>query len=171
MILHPSELEDHDADRLLAGSIVPCPIVWVSSMDLDGRLNLAPFSHFTFVCIEPMTLLFCSGVPSSSMKNRDYQKDTVLNIKAVPEFVINLTNEETTEAINLGATDLLYGRSDFDWARGTPAASHKIQVPRIAEASVAFECTLQQIVTISQNPGGGSAIFGEVQCIHVQDAY
>jgi flavin reductase (DIM6/NTAB) family NADH-FMN oxidoreductase RutF len=87
----------------------------------------------------------------------------------VPEFVINLTNEETMQAMNLSATELPYGRSEFEWAGVTPAPSQTIRVPRVAEAPIAFECTLRQIVVISEGPGGGAAVFGEVQCIHIRD--
>jgi flavin reductase (DIM6/NTAB) family NADH-FMN oxidoreductase RutF len=133
-------------------------------MNAEGTLNLAPFSYFTAVCAEPLTLLFCPGVHPNGDK-----KDTWRNIEQLPEFVINITNEETAEAMNRSATILPYGMSEFEWAGVTPAPSQTIRVPRVAEAPVAFECKLQQIVVVSDKPGGGSAVFGEVQCIHIRD--
>ncbi len=165
MILTPDELTNRDRYKLIIGSMLPRPIAWVSSMDLDGNLNLAPFSYFTAVCPTPMTLLFCPGVHAF---NRE-RKDTWRNIEQLPEFVINMTNEETAERMNLSATTLPYGQSEFEWAGVTPAASETIRVPRVAEAPIAFECKLQQIVVISDQPGGGAAVFGEVQCVHVRD--
>ncbi len=168
MILRPDELNRKDRYKLMIGAIVPRPIAWVSTMDRDGNLNLAPFSYFTAVCPDPMTLLFCPGW--SSARNR--RKDTWINIEQVPEFVVNITNEETMQAMNLSATEFEHGVNEFEWAGVTPAASTAARVPRVAEAPVSFECKLQQIVVVKEGPGGGAAIFGEVQAIHVrQDVY
>jgi flavin reductase (DIM6/NTAB) family NADH-FMN oxidoreductase RutF len=71
--------------------------------------------------------------------------------------------------MNLSATELPSGESEFEWAGVTPAPSKTIRVPRVAEAPISFECKLQRIVTVSDGPGGGSAVFGEVQCIHIRD--
>jgi len=165
MILNPDELDVKDRHKLLIGSVLPRPIAWVSSMDLEGNLNLAPYSFFTVGARKPMTLIFCPLVPSDPGS----KKDTLRNIENRPEFVVNLTNEDTAQAMNLTATVLPAGDSEFEWAGLTPAASETIAVPRVAEAPVAFECKLQRIVTISEEPGGGSAVFGEVQCIHIRD--
>lgn len=165
MIVRPEELTNRERYKLIIGSMLPRPIAWVSSMDREGNLNLAPFSYFTAVCSTPMTLLFCPGVHGF---NRE-RKDTWRNIEEVPEFVINITNEETAERMNLSATTLPYGRSEFEWAGVTPASSETIRVPRVAEAPIAFECKLQQIVVVSDQPGGGAAVFGEVQRVHIRD--
>jgi flavin reductase (DIM6/NTAB) family NADH-FMN oxidoreductase RutF len=165
MIFHPDELANRDRYKLIIGSIVPRPIAWVSTMDLAGNLNLAPFSYFTAVCPTPMTLLFCPGVhPHTGEK-----KDTWRNIEQVPEFVINITNAETAEQMNLSATVLPYGQSEFAWAGVNAIPSETVRVPRVAEAPISFECRLQQIVTVSDQPGGGAAILGTVQCVHVRD--
>ena len=89
-----------------------------------------------------------------------------MNLK---EFVINLVNEEVAEAMNLTAAMLPHGQSEFEYAGLTTAPSETIRVPRVAEAPIAYECKLQQIVTVSDQPGGGSAVFGEVQRIHIHD--
>lgn len=165
MILHPDALTNRDRYKLIIGGIVPRPIAWVSTMDLAGNLNLAPFSYFTAVCPTPLTLVFCPGIHAHSGE----KKDTWRNIEARPEFVINITNEETAAQMNRSATVLPYGHSEFGWAGVTPVPSETISVPRVAEAPIAYECRLQQIVTISDQPGGGAAIFGTVTCVHVRD--
>jgi flavin reductase (DIM6/NTAB) family NADH-FMN oxidoreductase RutF len=134
-------------------------------MDSLGRLNLAPFSYFTVAANDPLTLLFC---PQVSMRSGQ-PKDTFANVQAVPEFVINLVNEELAEAMNQTAAELPPGQSEFEWAGVTPAPAETIRVPRVAEAPVAFECTLYQIVSLDNHPGGGAVVFGRVQCIHVRD--
>ena len=167
MILKPNEISIKERYKMTIGAILPRPIAWVSTMDGAGNLNAAPFSYFTGVCNDPMTLLFCVG--NAPQPEKAGKKDTLRNIEEVSEFVINLTNQETAEAMNLTATILPHGHSEFEWAGITPAPSETIRVPRIAEAPIAYECKLQRIVTVSDQPGGGSAVFGEVQCIHVRD--
>ena len=164
MIIHPDDLANKERYKLIIGAVLPRPIAWVSSMDAEGNLNLAPFSYFTGVCPNPMTLLFCPGVHPWGAK-----KDTWRNIEQVPEFVINITNEETAEKMNRSATILPYGRSEFGWAGVTPAPSELIRVPRVAEAPISYECKLQRIVTVSDQPGGGAVVLGTVQCIHIRD--
>ena len=148
MIINPTEISAKDRYKLVIGTILPRPIAWVSTMSKAGELNLAPFSYFTVASTNPLTLLFC---PQNSRDN--LKKDTLRNVYEVPEFVINLTNEETAEAMNCTATTLPHGYSEFEYAGLTPVASQTISVPRVAEAPVAFECKLQQVVTVSETQG------------------
>lgn len=164
MFFKPQEMAHPDRYKLMIGAIVPRPIAWVSSMDKTGTLNLAPFSYFTAVASDPMTLLFCPGWSVS----RSRMKDTLYNIREVPEFVINITDEATKEAMNLTATEFDADKDEFEWAGVTPEPSQTIQVPRVAEAPIAFECKLQQIVMVKEGPGGGAAVFGEVQAVYVR---
>lgn len=164
MVIDPATLSEGEAYKYIIGAVLPRPIAWVSTMDGEGRLNLAPFSYFTGVCPKPLTLLFCPGVHPNGAK-----KDTWLNIEQTGEFVINMTNEETAVAMNRSATILPRGESEFAWAGVTPLPSEKVRVPRVAESPIAFECKLQQIVVVSEQVGGGAAIFGEVVWIHVRD--
>lgn len=164
MILDVNDLSHHDRYRLVIGSILPRPIAWVSTISAAGRPNLAPFSYFTAVCPTPLTVVFCPGVHSDGRK-----KDTWANIEAVPEFVVNITNEETAEQMNRCATLLPSGESEFDWSGVTPVPAETVRAPRVAEAPIAFECALDRIVVVSDRPGGGAAVFGRVTCIHVRD--
>jgi flavin reductase (DIM6/NTAB) family NADH-FMN oxidoreductase RutF len=165
MIIEPQELKSKDRYKLLIGTILPRPIAWVSTVDKAGNPNLAPFSFFTIGAMEPLTLIFCPQVHSDTL----IQKDTHRNIEAIPEFVINLTDENTAHQMNMSATVLPPGQSEFEFAGVTPIPSDTISVPRVKEAPVAFECVLQHIVVINEGRGGGSAIFGEVKRIHVRD--
>jgi len=165
MEINPNTLNQKERYKLLIGAILPRPIAWVSSIDDEGVPNLAPYSFFTIGATDPMTLIFCPQIRSDSLG----KKDTLSNIERIPEFVVNLTNEETAAAMNRTATVLPPGHSEFDWAGLTPVPSETISVPRVKESPVAFECVLQQIVTISEGRGGGAAVFGEVKYIHVRD--
>lgn len=166
MILNPAEMDARHRYKTLIGTVLPRPIAWVSTADAHGNPNLAPFSYFTAVCGNPMTLLFCPGVLPT---RDDGKKDTLRNVEETREFVINLTNEDTAQAMNLSATDLPPGESEFDWAGVTPAPCEVVRAPRVAEAPIAYECTLDRIVTVSDQPGGGHAVFGTVQRIHIRD--
>ncbi len=165
MILNVADLSIKERYKTMIGAILPRPIAWVSTMDKAGNLNAAPFSYFNAACTNPMTLVFFAGYSGA----KEGKKDTVRNIQETEEFVINLTNEDTAEAMNLTAVVLPHGESEFEYAGITPAASEFVKVPRIAEAPIAYECKLQRLITISDQPGGGYAIFGEVQGVYLHD--
>ena len=132
MIISPADLINRDRYKLLISTILPRPIAWVSSMDREGNLNLAPFSYFTAVCNDPITLLFCPGIPTAT----GVKKDTLRNIEEVPEFVINLVNEENAAAMNQTSALLPRDHSEFEFAGLTPIPSETIRVPRMAEAPI-----------------------------------
>jgi flavin reductase (DIM6/NTAB) family NADH-FMN oxidoreductase RutF len=164
MIFDPQQLTQKERYKLTIGAVVPRPIAWVSTMDAAGNLNVAPFSFFTGVSSAPLILMFCPQIKPNGEK-----KDTLRNIEALGEFVINITNEETAAAMSKTSALLPAGESEFVYAGLTPAASASIRVPRVAEAPIAFECTLANIVTFGSEPGSGAAIFGEVQSIYIRD--
>ena len=159
MFFDPAALPERQRYKITTGTILPRPIAWVSSMNGQGQLNLAPFSYFTVAATDPLTLIFCPQLRGGE------KKDTLRNIEETGQFVVNLTNEATAQAMNLCATDLPPGESEFEWAGVTPAPSRTVAVPRVAEAPVAFECVLDRIVTV----GNGASVFGTVTGIHVRD--
>ena len=161
MRLSPFDIPSKDRYKIVTATILPRPIAWVSTISADGVPNLAPFSFFTVASSDPFTLLFsCSHKPDGS------KKDTWVNAEASSEFVVNLTNHATAEAMNITATTFPHGVSEFDAAGLTPAPCQTISAPRVLEAPVSFECKLTQIVEV----GGNAVIFGAVQMIHIDDA-
>ena len=167
MVINPNDLSDKERYKLIIGAVLPRPIAWVSTMDSNDNLNVAPFSYFTGVCSKPLTLLFCPCY--SPEPGKQGKKDTLRNIEEVPEFVINMVSEDVAEAMNQTAALLPRGQSEFEFAGLTPAPSKTIRVPRVAEAPISYECKLQRIVTVSDQPGGGYTVFGEVQMVHIRD--
>lgn len=161
MILSPFDIPARDRYKIVTATVLPRPIAWVSTISGDGVPNLAPFSFFTVASSDPFTLLFsCSHKPDGS------KKDTWANAEASGEFVVNLTNQATAEAMNITATTFPHGVSEFDAAGLTPAPCQTVAAPRVLEAPVSFECKLTQIVEV----GGNAVIFGAVQMIHIDDA-
>lgn len=165
MLLDFTTLPPRDAYAWMTQAIIPRPIAWVSTVSADGRTNLAPFSFFQAVCSNPPTLMF---VPTN---NRDGgKKDTLRNIEAVPEFVVNLVPHALAAPMNATAAPLPHGESEFDHAGVAPAPSAKVRPPRVAAAPVAFECTLDRIVTIGAGVGAGNVVFGRIVALHVAES-
>ena len=146
--------------------VVPRPIGWVSTVDADGRPNLAPFSFFNAVCSNPPTVVFCPMIRSLDGKT----KDTLNNVRATNEFVVNIVSEDLAEAMNLSSVEAPPEVNEFEFARVTAEPSVTVRPPRVKESRVHFECRVRQIVEISPEPGGGSLVIGEVLHIHVDDA-
>ena len=166
MDINPNDLTTRDLYKLLSGAILPRPIAWVSTVDSAGAPNLAPFSFFNAVCSNPPTLLFCSGIRGADQS----PKDTYHNVRATGEFVVNFVTEALAEAMNLTAAELPAGVNEFEQAGLEAAPGIRINVPHVAATPIFFECKLREIVTISEEPGGGHIIIGTVVHLHVDDA-
>jgi len=151
-----------DNYKLLIGSIVPRPIAFVSTISAEGVYNLAPFSFFNAVCAEPPVITFASGY-------RVPPKDTLANVRATGEFVVNIVSEEIAEAMNLCSGEYPAGVSEFTVSGLTPVASDLVRPPRVRESRVNMECKVLQIVDVSTRPKGGSLVIGEVVRFHIDE--
>ena len=165
MRLDFATLAPRDAYQWMISMILPRPIAWVATISPEGKTNLAPFSFFQGVCAHPPTLMFVPVNNRQGMK-----KDTVRNIEAVPEFVVNLVPRRLAEQMNATSALLPYGESEFEKFGIAPAASDLVRPPRVAAAPVAFECRLHQIVNIGEGPLAAHVIFGRILAAHVADA-
>jgi flavin reductase (DIM6/NTAB) family NADH-FMN oxidoreductase RutF len=155
---------DRDNYKLLIGSVVPRPIAWVSTLSPEGQLNLAPFSYFQAVCSDPPTVIV-----SVSRRADGERKDTGRNALALGEFVVNITNLELAEAMNVTSGDYPYGMSEFDVAGLETAPSATVRPPRVAAAPIALECRLVHTVTVGREPNDNLVLFGEVQSFYIRD--
>jgi flavin reductase (DIM6/NTAB) family NADH-FMN oxidoreductase RutF len=164
MQLDPEALEVRDRYALMIGLIQPRPIAWVSTISPDGRTNLAPFSFFTGICANPMTLCFA---PVNDRHGK--KKDTLLNVEATKQFVVNIATEANAEKMNQTSAPYPYGVSEFEKAGVTPLPSIKVKPPRVAESPAAYECELVQIVRLGEGPLSGNLIIGKVVQIHVDE--
>lgn len=165
MELDPESLSDRDRYGLMISVIAPRPIAWVSTLDAAGRPNLAPFSFFTGITARPPTVCF------APVRHRDgRKKDTLANIEATREFVVNVATEATAERMVATSAELPPGESEFVHAGLTPAPSARVRPPRVAESPVSLECALDRIVTISEGPLGGSLVIGRIVHARIDDA-
>jgi flavin reductase (DIM6/NTAB) family NADH-FMN oxidoreductase RutF len=151
--------------KLMIGAIVPRPIAFVSTVDEQGVQNLAPFSFFSAVCSKPPTVLFCPGIRAATGKS----KDTLNNVLATKEFVVNIVSEEIAERMNLTSAEVGPEVDEFELSGLTPLASVLVRPPRVAESPVQMECKLHEVVFISDQPSGGSIVIGEVKRFHVRE--
>lgn len=162
MDIDPKNYPSREVYKLLNASIIPRPIAWVSTVNIDGQPNLAPFSFFNAVCEKPPTVLFCPGI-----RGTDHSpKDTYHNIRATGEFVINFVTEDLAEAMNITAVEAPAEVNEFERAHLTAAPGKMVNVPHVAESPIHFECKLREIVTISEEPGGGYIVIGTVVYMH-----
>lgn len=166
MEITPADISINSMYKLITGTIVPRSIGWVSTVNVEGQPNLAPFSYFTAVCSRPPTILFCPGLrgPDAS------PKDTLHNVRATGEFVVNIVTEELVEAMNITATELPASVNEFELAGLTSAPSITVTPPRLAESPVNYECKVVEVVDIGDGgKGSGSVVIGEVLHLHVAD--
>lgn len=165
MDLDPESLAVRERYALMIGLIQPRPIAWVSTVSPEGVLNLAPFSFFTGICADPMTLCFAPVNDRHGGK-----KDTLLNVEKTKQFVVNFATERNAEKMNLTSAAYPYGVSEFEKAALTPLPSSRVKPPRVAESPAAFECELVQIVRLGDGPLAGNLVIGKVVFVHCDDA-
>lgn len=161
----PAEHAAKDIYKLMIGAIVPRPIAFVSSADADGVRNLAPFSYFTACSTNPPVVCFCSAVRGGA----EPQKDTLRNIRATGEFVVNIVTEEIAAPMNATSAEVGPEVDEFELSGLTPQASERVRPPRVAESPIQMECRLRQVIEVSALPGGGNLVLGDVLLFHIRE--
>ncbi len=156
-----AELTGTEPYKLLTGLVVPRPIGWIGTVSLAGVPNLAPYSFFNAVSGRPPMLVFSPG--------RGSRKDTLANVRTMPEFTVNVVTAEVAEAMNITAAPLPPGESEFDYAGLTEMPSTFIRPPRVAECRAAMECVVTDIVEIGDPVEGNALVIGEVVVFHVAE--
>ena len=162
----PADHPHAEVYRLMIGAIVPRPIAFVSTVDASGVRNLAPFSYFTACSSNPPVVCFSPTVRTGPVPF----KDTLRNIQATGEFVVNIVSEEFAEQMNACSADVAPEVDEFELSGLTPLASDLVRPPRVGESHVQMECRLHQLITVSDKPGGGYLVLGEVLRFHVDEA-
>jgi flavin reductase (DIM6/NTAB) family NADH-FMN oxidoreductase RutF len=161
--IDPAEYPAPDIYKLMIGLIVPRPIAFVSSLDASGVRNLAPFSYFTGCSTNPPVVCFCTAVRSGPLPH----KDTLTNVRATGEFVVNIVSEEFAAQMNQCSAEVAPDVDEFELSGLTPLASELVKPPRVAESKAQMECRLREIITVSEKPGGGILVLGDVLRFHV----
>lgn len=121
--------------KLMIGSIVPRPIAFVSSIDLQGVRNLAPFSYFTAVSADPPVVVFCPSFRApDERRGLANTKDTLRNIIATREFVVNIVSEDFVDQMNQCSAQVQAEVDEFELSGLTPISSEIVKPPRVAES-------------------------------------
>ena len=165
MKIDPAHTSQKDVYKILTGSVIPRPIGWVSTISEDGVLNLAPFSFFNAVGEDPPHVMF------STVRSGNTNKDTLNNVLATKQFVVNMATEELVEAMNASSINLPPDGNEFEYAGLTPAPSELVKPPRIKESPISFECELVHHYSLEGHKDGGATIMiGRIVMFHVDES-
>lgn len=147
--------------------VVPRPIGWISTLDEDGRPNLAPYSFFNAVASDPPCVMFAAGLRPEAVAFKDSQA----NVEKTGEFVVNLATYDLREQMNASSAGLPAGQNEFEAAGLETLPSSMVKPPRVKGAPVHLECKYLQTVKMpSWDPERGNyVIFGRVVGIHIDD--
>ena len=169
----PSQISHSELYGIILNSVAPRPIAWVSTLSASGQPNLAPFSFFNAVCIDPPLLAFAPGLRQSKQADAPHgqPKDTLRNIRETKEFVVNIVTFALLQPMNVTSGEYDPSVNEFELAKVTPAASKLVRPERVAESPVSFECRLHQILDFSPAPTSSSLVLGQVVSIHMDDAH
>ncbi len=150
----------HDPFNAIVG---PRPIGWISTKSRAGILNLAPYSFFNAFNYTPPIVGFASiGY-----------KDTVRNVEETGQFCWNLATRALADRMNASCAMVPPDVDEFALAGLTPAPSRLVDVPRVAETPVSFECKLTQLVRLQDadgQPAPSWLVLGEVVGVHIDRA-
>ena len=146
--------------------VVPRPIGWISTVDRQGRHNLAPYSQFQNVTFNPPIVMF-----SANQNTGGERKDSVRNAEDTGEFVWNMATYALREAVNKSAEELPHGVDEFAHAGLVKLPSRKVKPMRVAGSPIQFECVYLNTVRFPGVPPMGTAdvVFGRVVAIHIDD--
>ena len=150
--------------NLVNGLVAPRPIAWITSMDLAGKINAAPFSAYNYMGMEPPIVAI--GI-ANQLGLGMIAKHTARNIRNTGEFVINVVNEAVAEAMNITSIDFPDGINKLEIAHMQTEPSLIVKTPRIAAAPASLEC--REITTMEI--GNSRVVLGQVVAIHVKDEF
>jgi len=161
MDLKLAEVSPHECYKLLIGLVIPRPIAWISTRSANGVANCAPFSFFNVFSEEPPLCVI--GI---NPRSDGAMKHSLKNIRRTREFVVNLVDEATANAMHLSSREFAEDESEFEKAGLSEAPAALVQHPRIAEAAACLECRLERLIEIS---GTRQLVLGEILLVHARD--
>jgi flavin reductase (DIM6/NTAB) family NADH-FMN oxidoreductase RutF len=165
MTIDPQTASALDFYQFMIASVAPRPIAFVSTVDGEGNPNLAPFSFFNAFSAKPPILVF-----ATSRRMRDNTtKDTLSNVEATRECVINMVSYNIAGQMSLTSVNYPKGVSEFEKAGLTPVPSDIVKAYRVKEAPVQFECTVEQILPLGTEGGAGCLIVCRILRMHIDD--
>ncbi|ALM21295.1 flavin reductase [Nonlabens sp. MIC269] len=165
LTVDPKEISTAQLHGLMLGAVQPRPIAFASTVDVDGNVNLSPYSFFNVFSANPPIMIFSSA---RRVRNNTV-KHTLLNAQATQEVVINIVNYDIVQQMSLSSTEYDAGVDEFVKSGLTAVKSDLVQPPRVEESPAAFECKVKEIVELGQEGGAGNLIICEVVKVHIKD--
>lgn len=164
--IDPKEVPVPKMHGLLLDAVVPRPIAFVSTVNKDGEVNLSPFSFFNVFSANPPILIF-----SPARRGRDKTtKHTLDNVLEVAEAVINIVSYDIVHQASLASAEYPRGVNEFIKANFTEGKSTKVKPPRVNESPVAFECKVNQVVSLGEGVAAGNLVICEVLLMHIKES-
>ncbi|MBD3616964.1 MAG: flavin reductase family protein [Gracilimonas sp.] len=163
MIIEKSEFSKRQIAKLVKGTVVPRPIAWISSVGKTGIPNLAPFSYFQVISHDPV--MFIISIGQGYKVGKDGDKDTLANIKETGDFVINMVSASLASHMQKSSEIFPKNVSEFEKTGLTPVKSQVVTAPRVEEAVISMECTLNRVMEL----GDFNQVIGELACYHIKD--
>lgn len=164
--IQPKDLSTQQLHSYLLASVSPRPIALASTIDVNGNVNLAPFSFFNVFSANPPILIFS---PARRVKNNT-TKHTLENVLTTKEVVINIVSYDMVQQMSLSSTEYPKEVNEFIKAGFSEINSDIIKPPRVAEAPVQFECKVNDVVALGNEGGAGNLIISEVVKLHINKA-
>jgi flavin reductase (DIM6/NTAB) family NADH-FMN oxidoreductase RutF len=163
--LDPKDLKVSLLHSYLLHAVAPRPIAFASTVDKDGNVNLSPFSFFNIFSANPPVLIFS---PARSGRT-GLTKNTLDNVKEVPEVVVNVVNYSLVHQVSLTSTEYPKGVNEFVKGGLTEIPSVKIKPPRVKESPVQLECKVINIIELGQSGGAGNLVICEIVMVHIDE--
>ena len=162
---NPKEMATKDLHQLIISSVAPRPIAFVSTKDENGNLNLAPYSFFNAFSSNPPILVFSSNRKVSDNST----KDTLHNVRATKEAVINAVSYPIVRQMSLASVEFDASVNEFEKVGLTPQESVVVDVPGVKESPVNMECVVKEVITLGEHGGAGHLIICEVVHISIDE--
>lgn len=164
-VVDPGTLPTSELHQILVSTIAPRPIAFVSSVSEDGVANLAPYSFFNVFSSNPPTAVFSSNRAGKEA----LKKDTLENVEATRECVINVVTHEILWQMALSSKNFPKGVNEFEKTGLTPLPSDKVKAPRVKESPVQFECSVRDIYPLGEGGGAGNLVICDILRIHLNE--
>jgi len=163
LTIDPKDIPVSELFGHLTGAVGPRPIAFASTVDKDGKVNLAPFSFFNVFGANPPILVY-----SPSRSGRDNTtKNTLDNVLEVAECTVNMVNYAMVQQMSLASTAYAKGVNEFVKAGLTELASETVTPPRVAESPVQFECKVIEVKALGDQGGAGNLVICEILKMHI----
>jgi len=167
LTINPNDISTVKLQSYLQSAVAPRPIAFASTLNVDGKPNLSPFSFFNVFSANPPILIFS---PARRVRNNT-TKHTLENVKVLKEVVINMVNYDLVHQVSLASTEYAEGVNEFEKAGLTMLKSDVVKPFRVAEAPIQMECKVNDVIALGDKGGAGNLVICQVLRIHINKTF